>query len=567
MHTFSTFQALPLHIAEKVAQYYVGTHRLCYSFSNTKENRIADAWKTLYYVSESWRKLAIKTFCKKITLTIAADIETSGFSFVGWPQSITMPNDNNYHIFVKDIVIDIHNVLKRIKETDLLILSGAWPSSLIFPVARTARVNIHGNVVLDQEDIHAAENEKLCWIVQRLQQSMPRRQEFKLYTELSFIRSQFAVPMQCAELKADNLLPMVLANFEKIDLNTTSIQVAKSYSHWPNSLCITNLRYNCKQNIELFRQIVKLGASSLISLAVYNCPRQYAVYLVQDNSGYPIIYPKLEKLDLSVHMAASKEDTCKTDSQIIPFPTLKHLKLSPAYAFADDTLFRGNSDTLEYLHIAVDFDFIKLLRDYNVFGDGKYQKLRCVVSEKLHRAYYRQLDSDEFFRFAFGLLSPATHTISLKDYGNFQPSINTISTCPYLDNLQALDIKYTVLGLSEMRNLIRLLPNLTDLCCTPGEDTADFRDNEQAYLPDCFSSTRHPLSRRLKCWVLPDPSSFRVELVAVVAATLTILCPSFTFAAVAISKRKAYHQALCKLMSSELYAQYSDRLLCLFNEE
>ncbi|KAJ2677082.1 hypothetical protein GGI25_003302 [Coemansia spiralis] len=478
-----------------------------------------------------------------------------------------MPKNNNYYTFVKDIVIDTHNVLKRINESKLLILNKVWPDSLVFPKARTACVNICGNTLLNQENIDDAENQKLCWIAQRLQESMPRRQKFKLYTRLSFIRSQFTVQVQRVELKADTLLLTVLASFEKVDLNTTSIQLTKGYPYLPSSPCINSLRYNCKQNVELFRQIVKLNAPNLTSLTVYNCPRQHISYLVQDDDGYPITYPKLEMLDLCIHLVASIGNACKTDKQVALFPTLKYLKLSSAYAFADDTLFRGNSGTLEYLHIAVDFEFIKLLQDYSVFGSDKYQKLRCVISEKSYGINRRRLDNDEFFRFTFGLLSPATHTISLKDYGNLQPSINIISTCPYLDNLQVLDMKYTILGLSDMCDLIRLLPNLTDLCCTPGEVAVDFSGNEQADLSSYFSSIYYPLSKRLKCWVLPDPGSIHVELTAVTAIILTILCPSFTFAAVAIGKRKAYHEALCNLISSEPYSKYSDQLQCLFNKE
>ncbi|KAJ1783867.1 hypothetical protein LPJ59_006477, partial [Coemansia sp. RSA 2399] len=48
------------------------------------------------------------------------------------------------------------------------------------------------------------------------------------------------------------------------------------------------------------------------------------------------------------------------------------------YVFADDTMFRGNSDRLEHLDMELDAETVDMLRKYKVFSKGKFPRLRSV---------------------------------------------------------------------------------------------------------------------------------------------------------------------------------------------
>ncbi|KAJ2047170.1 hypothetical protein GGI08_006335, partial [Coemansia sp. S2] len=62
-------------------------------------------------------------------------------------------------------------------------------------------------------------------------------------------------------------------------------------------------------------------------------------------------------------------------SDLVVFPVLKYAKISLAYPFADDVLFRGNNATLRYLDIPVCKDIVEMLYRRNVF-DSKRKALR-----------------------------------------------------------------------------------------------------------------------------------------------------------------------------------------------
>ncbi|KAI9502029.1 hypothetical protein BX070DRAFT_236296 [Coemansia spiralis] len=562
----SAFQSLPLHIAENIVQCYIGSHRLSYASDKDKEAHKKTAWEVLYHVSGFWRRLATNFFCRKITFTIAADIGASKFSFANWPCSIRMCRSNNYYILVKEIAIDIQSVFERIGDSDLLKLNEVWPSSLTFPMASIVHVDVEGGRSFSQINAFNADNQKVCWAAQRVQESVPRVREIILSTSILSSRLLRTSCKLLAKLKTENLLSTTLSDFIKVDLNDTSIFQAGDYLHLLKRPCITTLVYNCRQSIEAFQQIIKLNTSILTSLTIHGYYYSSISYLVQDSDGNLIVYPQLERLEFHGDSTKNAWDAFTTDKNVALFPALKSLEWPSFHAFRDDTLFRGNSNTLEHLNLRIDSYFVKVMQDYNVFANYKYQKLRSIVSLNGSNPNCEQLDDDTFLRFNLGFLSPATRALSVETFEKSLPVIDIMSAYPYLDNLRILDIRHTTFELLDICDLIKLLPNLTDLGCKHGEISADSKGNEHSTLLERLSLIYYPLSQRLKCWVVPATFNFEIKSVAITAIILTILCPSFTFAAVWSPSLNSYHRKLSSLIASEPYSKYSDRLQCLFNK-
>ncbi|KAJ1884653.1 hypothetical protein LPJ81_007049, partial [Coemansia sp. IMI 209127] len=74
---------------------------------------------------------------------------------------------------------------------------------------------------------------------------------------------------------------------------------------------------------------------------------------ILDDGDKPIVYPRLETLKFSSRFNTEPDEKYRVDESVAPFPALRRLTWSSNYGFEDDTLFRGNSDTLEYLNIGV----------------------------------------------------------------------------------------------------------------------------------------------------------------------------------------------------------------------
>ncbi|KAJ2346225.1 hypothetical protein GGH92_003702 [Coemansia sp. RSA 2673] len=101
------------------------------------------------------------------------------------------------------------------------------------------------------------------------------------------------------------------------------------------------------------------------------------VQLAQQPGGGYLVYPRLLTLKLlGIHRIREKEYPAFPGA--VPFPNLRHLYMEICYPFSDDTLFRGNSATLEYLNMELDHHSCPVLYEFNVFSPGSHPKLWCV---------------------------------------------------------------------------------------------------------------------------------------------------------------------------------------------
>ncbi|KAJ2470564.1 hypothetical protein IWW56_006508, partial [Coemansia sp. RSA 2131] len=59
------------------------------------------------------------------------------------------------------------------------------------------------------------------------------------------------------------------------------------------------------------------------------------------------------------------------------------------YPFKDDTLFRGTSNTLEYISMNVNTEVIEMAQKYKVFGSNKYPNLRAFRIKNINTRLMR----------------------------------------------------------------------------------------------------------------------------------------------------------------------------------
>ncbi|KAJ2547312.1 hypothetical protein EV175_005269 [Coemansia sp. RSA 1933] len=103
----------------------------------------------------------------------------------------------------------------------------------------------------------------------------------------------------------------------------------------------------------------------------------------------------------------------KIGSSAAIFPALRYLKWHSPYMFEDDLLFRGNSDTLEYLDIAFSNKLADVLERHSVFSVGRYSRLSHIRVEKRRNNSHETLSIDTYLKHVDGLISPATQLLSM----------------------------------------------------------------------------------------------------------------------------------------------------------
>ncbi|KAJ2523699.1 hypothetical protein GGI11_001328 [Coemansia sp. RSA 2049] len=248
--------------------------------------------------------------------------------------------------------------------------------------------------------------------------------------------------------------------------------------------------------------------------------------LFMDNENKLIVYPRLKKFHFIYGCEPDDTKKLRVDQAIAPFPVLKHLIWEGFYVFEDDTIFRGNSNTLEYLNIGIDASLFEILKKHRVFGPGKYLNLQHVSLWKLHYNEGVAFAHGEFERFAVSIIGPVTKYFGITAE-NLSYLTDFMRKSPYRESIQALDLISFMGTLDELFGIVGLLPNLTKLFSSPGTiecepSTVEFRKFVDSYYKKgCFA--RHRLQR----WDVGLQYLDDIKFIAPTALALAALCPSF----------------------------------------
>ncbi|KAJ2213698.1 hypothetical protein IW140_003690 [Coemansia sp. RSA 1813] len=195
----------------------------------------------------------------------------------------------------------------------------------------------------------------------------------------------------------------------------------------------------------------------------------------------------------------------------------------------------------------------------------RLQNLRniCITSG------YQSLPSHDgesyFLRFAFGVVSPSTRSFSLLKFRGSYSIVETIASYPAMQNILYLDISDVKLQLTEVIELIQILPNLEYLCYSCGGLGSSLGRVLYKEMPHILHAKYYPLSMRLKCCGINTFKRTPTRSIAVTAMVLAILCPRLTFAKVPSYLITTYNSAIENAIRDEPYLEHSDRLESLLN--
>ncbi|KAJ2100374.1 hypothetical protein GGI09_002305, partial [Coemansia sp. S100] len=160
---------------------------------------------------------------------------------------------------------------------------------------------------------------------------------------------------------------------------------------------LVHLDYYINDDKEEALQLARQNAPTLQSLIIYFSSITDISSLIQDSDGSYAEYPCLRTLELHNDSELDRlysDDVLFSRTELnilrlpvfagaIPFPGLRRLCIQIDYPFGDDTLFRGNSATLEYLDLQLFPAFIDRVNHYKVFTPDSHPKLRYIRTIQL----------------------------------------------------------------------------------------------------------------------------------------------------------------------------------------
>ncbi|KAJ1899934.1 hypothetical protein LPJ81_004044 [Coemansia sp. IMI 209127] len=554
MSAISAFQRLPPHIAEKIAYYCVSTHLVSKHTDPDKCKEAKPTWTKLYDVSYLWRNLSLERFFKELTIVAAFGVGSGRLEFCNMPDEIEI--DTVHYAYVKQVNIkfpDISNPLVKKATQDF---SAVWPKTLVLRSARTLNIDLAALYYQEFDEYSAIRNERFFWITQRVKSSMPKLQKVTISDQpLVFThRTDFSGQ----QWNADQFLATVFDRATSVSIDTVVVNLISNHTFIHESSRLTKLEYDCNgSEDELFGYILEKTAPTLESLCVLDYYATSVRLLVLSNSGKPIVYPRLQKLVYEGEDNTNPVNRCRVDRCAVPFPALRYLSWSTLYMFEDDTLFRGNSGTLEYMSIIVDDNCIDILQRHGVFGEGKYSRLKHVSLADSGTYYGMQqplLVSDAVLSLAATVITPALEGLSLECEISYEALVGLIDSNPDLKNIQTLRLGKIALTLPKVVELVKRLPNMTRLWC----DT--IQGNQSHSLVNDMCTAQNPISQRLTFVDLSHVYSEDMEVVAKLSLILAIMCPRFVAALVPPDNADTYRDDIRKAVASGAYDDHGDKI-------
>ncbi|KAJ2097029.1 hypothetical protein GGI09_004056 [Coemansia sp. S100] len=253
--------------------------------------------------------------------------------------------------------------------------------------------------------------------------------------------------------------------------------------------------------------------------------------LVRDPaSGSYLEYPCLHTLKVS---SFSDQRPLKRAAfkDIVPFPRLLRLTVSPFSPFSDDILFRGNAATLEYLAAELTAETISMLKKYRVFTPTSHPNLKCVKLDIPPLDMPNVFSSGaEYMQFVLSIAPSASvrHIVESDQYP--EDCILELSMFKNHGCIQILSLPYMPLSIWQAITLVESLPLLLDLTTRAPVLGKLPQGLSIAELPEYVRSNYAPMGKRFRCWHFYDRPEHEYKEIATCVLLLALACPNFDYA-------------------------------------
>ncbi|KAJ2066205.1 hypothetical protein GGI08_001984 [Coemansia sp. S2] len=428
-----------------------------------------------------------------------------------------------------------------------------------FPLVRTLTFSfaIDGADKHNDSSSHEAE-ENIREFVQRIKLMVPKLRDIKIWpsdrgTRPEVISSHFGslvsqlfqlvYRIEC-DIFYDTDVPMVL----QLD-----------------RICnLTHIEYVTGNNSNQIIQLAQLNALTLQSLDIKFQTANIAD-LIRDCNGTYVTYPHLLKLKL---IGPSKFTNVQRPvfSGVVPFPILTFLSLQLRYQCDDDTFFRGNAATLQFLEMFLDDTTTSMLVRHNVFTPFSHPNLQCVHVGSLHNYKPNEaMGPIDYMKFMLSI-GPNAAVRGIIGYPYWTDSRIGLSLLEKHTFIQVLTIITSPLDLSAVMSLIKSLPLLSDLVTMPPRVGNVLDDITLHELPTYLRTSYASMGERFRCWqLLPFDNEDCFDIVICVLL-IALVCPNFDYAAPFHDDRAEFMETMKGVIDLQPFQEHAPRLRrLLFN--
>ncbi|KAJ2750970.1 hypothetical protein GGI19_004785 [Coemansia pectinata] len=566
MRTLSLFQILPSHVVELIVDHVAGSGRLRFDDVTESSEGYAVLLMPLLNVCRDFRAAALARFCKTHTLDLTCFSDQGNDKMTLWParlRGIGFPT--HLHAQELNIALGVPNIYNGSALKELLRASHG---DFSFPMVHSLKVTL----------IRTTRK-------QRLLASIPAAQDIEPNIRAFVQRIRLIAPTTkkvCILLqsRSDNDSQFVVQHYRSLVAQLSLLGNTIEYRYLCCPMCleppptgISSLIYDIygevNSNGDLLVELARHNAPTLRVLNIYLGEAGSISQLIQNFDGSSVQYPYLTSLKLEDWLMDEYDP--RTMEKIVPqplpvfpgatpFPKLRHLSITDRYPFGDDTPFRGNAGTLEYLYLYLSPDIIEILKERQVFTPNSHPKLQCVKLRLTSLHPHSLLDTDiSFMQFVLSIGSNAR----VRELNDWQLALPFQSVIPLLGEytcIQVLSLSCIAMDLWSIISLVKTLPLLTDLHTHLSKPQVWPSGISKHKLPAYVIANYAPMGERLRCWRLGGLNGMEVKVAVKCVLLLALVCPNFDYAAVPAKRRELFMAYLKEAISSNGYRQHAPRL-------
>ncbi|KAJ2866036.1 hypothetical protein GGH94_001811 [Coemansia aciculifera] len=495
MDSLSAFQLLPQHVVKLIVDHVAGSSRLRFDGVYTGPEEYKLLLMPLLWACHNFRALVHQRFCRMHQLTLENDRDRVEASIYSWPTRAGKFGYPTHHLAEElRVKLDIKSVYTG---KALQLLSGAPYEGCAFPLVR--------KLVFDLTTYDANDDcDNICPLVtaanttafaQRVKQLAPAVSEIDVWSH-GMVGNLF-------ELRDAHALDLVRRLFGIVEKHTVITRGSKplvTYMDLEPIRDLVHIDYKLYAYPNDIMPPIRRSARTLQFLDI-GMDNTDVTSLVKDpDGGCYLEYPCLQTLNMDLF-----NDTVPSPKaafiEIVPFPRLLRLGLLAPSPFSDDTLFRGNTSTLEYLKLKPDPETILILREYRVFTPTSHPNLKCVKicspPPRIPNAFATVAEYMQFFLSIAPGASVREISELVKYNEDFSPALSMFKDhgC-----IQVLSLPDTPLALWEVIGLVKSLPLLSDLTTRPPNLGELPQGVSMTMLSGHVRATFAPMGRRLRRW-------------------------------------------------------------------
>ncbi|KAJ2467503.1 hypothetical protein GGI03_001530 [Coemansia sp. RSA 2337] len=587
MQSLSAFQLLPPHVVESVVDYVADSPRLLFGDNaNTADTDDKDESRLLImpllWVCHNFRAVVHSRFCRIYHMYLYYCPMLSPKNLCSWPkclQQITYPT----HSWAKDLDIDI-NVFAIIQGDTLEELSQSCYSSFSFPNARSLFLHVCApeRWIADNSTSKKLES-NITAFVRRLWQMAPGIREIKIDGSYSsgnvphYVHSYY-----------DSLVSKLYQHCNRITyMKDYNVALSRIHVGMIHNLVHLDCHMGPSALINNFRclmQLARQSALTLKSLVVrFEEPGDLSD-LVRPKPGfaeYPCLrtlklYKKtyLSPLFIPQHLLQPNMDIAKLPvfPGATPFPKLRRLCIDCNYPFGDDTFFRGNAATLEYLDIQLYPATVGIFRKHAIFTSTSHPKLQFVNIDLAQDPSVPSFgDAEERLQF---MLSVAPCASVRKISGQIPKQVLPI----FFDYacIRMLSVPDTSVDFWDVVNVVKSLPLLSYLHTRVPSLGPMPTDVTPRMLPAYVIKTYATLSNRFRHWHFECQvkvggrvvqEAVKTDKAALCVLLLILICPNFCCINSVLYKNASFASQLHKTYGRPEFELHAERLWSIASKE